>query len=192
MWYVFSCLHSRVLTLSRRNVVTKQSAFNPHSILPFLPTGVTVLDTLVRDNGVAVLQLSSGVFLAYNASMSCWTRVVEPWWSTGSDAVDRRRSGVQARGPVSELEGRMASTAPTPEVTIDTGNKWWSAATTLGHLETRIHAAQVLESGLEWKNSVLQYAKRLADEGFLAKAEELAKELCGPLYWYAPLHIGGQ
>ncbi|KAH7098631.1 WD40 repeat-like protein [Auriculariales sp. MPI-PUGE-AT-0066] len=165
------------------NVVTKQSVFTPHSILPFLSPGVSVVDTLVRDNGVPVLHLSSGVLLAYNAAMSCWTRVVEPWWSIGSDAVDRRRSGVQARGPVSELEGRMAGTVQPPEVTIEPGNKWWSAALTLGHLETRIHAAQVLESGSEWKNAVLQYAKRIADESFTAKAEELAKELCGPLYW---------
>ena len=164
-------------------MTTKQSVFTPHSILPFLPDGVTVIDTLVRDNGVPVLHLSSQTFLAYNTALSCWTRVAEPWWTHGSDVADHRRSGIQARGPVSELESKVVTT-PGEGVTVEPGNQWWGAAMTLGHLETRIHAAQVLESGAEWKHSVLQYAKCLADEGFHAKAEELAEELCGPVYWY--------
>ena len=64
---------------------------------------------------------------------------------------------------------------------------WWSAALTLGHLETRMHSAKVLDSPTEFKLNLHLYAKRIADEGFRAKAEELMKELCGPLYWCGTL-----
>ena len=33
--------------------------------------------------------------------------------------------------------------------------------------------------------ALLVYAKRIADEGFRGKAEELVKELFGPVYWCA-------
>jgi protein HIRA/HIR1 len=54
---------------------------------------------------------------------------------------------------------------------------------TLGHLETKLHAALVLDSPHEYKQVLLVYAKKVADEGFRAKAEELIKDLFGPVYW---------
>ena len=42
----------------------------------------------------------------------------------------------------------------------------------------------MLDSEYEYKQVLLVYAKKIADEGFRAKAEELVKELFGPIYWY--------
>jgi protein HIRA/HIR1 len=61
--------------------------------------------------------------------------------------------------------------------------KWWNTALTLGHLETKLHSAKLLDSPPEYKQALLVYAKKIADEGFRAKAEELIKELFGPVYW---------
>ena len=68
---------------------------------------------------------------------------------------------------------------------------------TLGHLETKLHAARVLDSPQEYKQVLLVYAKKIADEGFRGKAEELIKELYGPVYWrpgregsWSPMLIG--
>lgn len=61
---------------------------------------------------------------------------------------------------------------------------WWSAALTLGHLETRLHGTKLLDSPQEHRQALLMYAKKIADEGFKSKAEELVKELFGPVYWY--------
>ena len=69
---------------------------------------------------------------------------------------------------------------------------WWNVALTLGHLETRLHAAKLLDSPSEFKTNLILYAKRIAEEGFRAKAEELLKELCGPLYWLACSLIRGE
>ena len=55
---------------------------------------------------------------------------------------------------------------------------------TLGHLETKLHSTKLLESPVEYKQALLLYAKKIADEGFRAKGEELIKELFGPVYWY--------
>lgn len=54
---------------------------------------------------------------------------------------------------------------------------------TLGHLETKLHSARALDSPQEYKQALLVYAKRLADEGFRAKAEEFIRDLFGPVYW---------
>jgi len=61
---------------------------------------------------------------------------------------------------------------------------WWTSALTLGHLESKLHAARVLDSSVEYKQILLVYAKKIADEGFRNKAEELIKDLFGPIYWF--------
>lgn len=59
---------------------------------------------------------------------------------------------------------------------------WWDIAMTLGHLETKMHAARMLGSPGEFKMALSLYAKTIADEGFRGKAEELLRELYGPVY----------
>ena len=58
----------------------------------------------------------------------------------------------------------------------------WKAAMSLGHLESRMAACRVLDSPGEYKTFLLLYAQRLGTEGFRNKAEELIRELMGPVY----------
>jgi protein HIRA/HIR1 len=46
-----------------------------------------------------------------------------------------------------------------------------------------MHAAKVLDSPVEYKQALLLYAKKISDEAFKGKAEEVIKELFGPVYW---------
>lgn len=55
-------------------------------------------------------------------------------------------------------------------------------AVTLAHLETRLHAAELLKSSAEYKANLLTYAAKLAEEGLTSKATELINELLGPKY----------
>ena len=52
----------------------------------------------------------------------------------------------------------------------------------LAHLETRIKAAIALDSPAEYRGFLLQYSKRLGELGLRSKAEELVRELIGPVY----------
>ena len=55
-------------------------------------------------------------------------------------------------------------------------------AISLAHLETRIKAAVQLDSPAEYRTFLLAYARKLSDEGIRNKAEELLRELIGPIY----------
>lgn len=58
----------------------------------------------------------------------------------------------------------------------------WQNAMSLGHLETRLSACDVLESGQEYRQQLSLYAQRLASENLRTKAEELVRFLMGPIY----------
>ncbi|CDO71197.1 hypothetical protein BN946_scf184845.g68 [Trametes cinnabarina] len=169
--------------------VRKQSAkFTPTSISSLLAPSpnLSVASVTVRPNGAPVVQLSDGVAYSYDSCLLAWTKLSEPWWAEGSDAWQGRQRTNQAaaRGPVAVIEGAI-----TERMGVDNSRAekvrpaWWNTALTLGHLESKLHAAKALDSPQEYKQALLLYAKRIADEGFRAKAEELVKELFGPIYW---------
>lgn len=62
-------------------------------------------------------------------------------------------------------------------------------AVSLGHMEVRMKGAVALESAAEYKVFLSTYAKKLAEEGFRNKAEELIKELLGPVYLYVACYL---
>jgi protein HIRA/HIR1 len=124
------------------------------------------------------------VVASYDPALSTWIKLSERWWSEGSDAWQGRRANTQSagRGILSAVEGSISGT-PDESVADKQRPKWWNTALTLGHLETRLSSTRLLDSPQEYKQAMLMYAKRIADEGFRAKAEELIKELFGPVYW---------
>ena len=95
------------------------------------------------------------------------------------------------RGVVSVMEGEVGSIDTKSTLDNELSGKaegkekpaWWNCALTLGHLESRMYAAKTVDSPLEYKQALLLYARRIADEGFRGKAEELVRELFGPTYW---------
>jgi protein HIRA/HIR1 len=152
----------------------------------------TVASAFIRSNGAPVVHLSTGIVHSYDAALCSWVKLSDGWFADGSDAWPARtRANTQLamRGIISSIESGV--TEHTPLLASDIARPaWWGAALTLGHLETRMHAAKTLDSPQEYKHALQLYAKKIADEGFRAKAEELVKELFGPTYWYVLLsHI---
>ena len=171
-----------------RNVKNQRAVFPPTSIQPILGSSpnCTVVNSSVRPNGAPIFHLSTGVVHSYDPALCTWTKVSEGWWADGSDAWQGRQranSQLAARGVISTIESAVSERTPI-EVEHKVRPSWWSAALTLGHLETRLHAAKALDSPQEYKQALLVYARKIADEGFRAKAEELVKDLFGPVYWY--------
>ncbi|KAF9450204.1 WD40 repeat-like protein [Macrolepiota fuliginosa MF-IS2] len=178
--------------------IKKQSAnFPPVSLRPILSNPNTRLTGVsTRSSGVSMLSCSNAVVYTYDLSLNCFTKLADRWWNEGSDAWQKQRSAVTAggnssKGLVAYVEGYCNNTpvaeSPTATTSGGAGEKakpqWWAEALTLGHLETRMYAAKMLDSPVEYKQALFAYARRLADEGFRWKAEELIRELFGPVYW---------
>ncbi|PCH44723.1 WD40 repeat-like protein [Wolfiporia cocos MD-104 SS10] len=189
-----SCKNSLLLLTSSGmlhvwNVKRQSAAFPPTSVLPILGSSpnTTIVSATVRANGAPVLQLSTGVAHSWDVALSAWVKLTESWWAEGSDVWQgRQRSNSQTatRGVVGVLESTISERMSGDEPRADKPRPtWWNTALTLGHLEARLHAAKALDSPQEYKQALLVYAKRIADEGFRAKAEELVRELFGPVYW---------
>ncbi|KAG8737460.1 HIR complex subunit [Ceratobasidium sp. 414] len=167
------------------NVRTAAALFAPVSILPLLSDNVSIDSVQLRANGSHLIMLSSAIAISYQPTLMAWTRVSEPRWADGSDAwTGRQRGPSSGRGVLANMETTLTEMrGPDGDTSAIPRPQWWNSALTLGHLEARLAAARLLDSPAEYKQALLLYAKRLADEGFRAKAEELIKELCGPLYW---------
>ena len=160
-------------------------------------------------NETPLIALSSGSTFPYDSDLFSWTRVCEPWWSK-SDAWEGRRgrnanalSAVE-RGIIRGIEGAVnniivdeKSQGPEEYAEMSSGSsltlqgepstpqgtvKEFSIALTLAHLETRLKLAVSLDSPSEYKTSLLIYSRELAKEGLRSKAEELIKEMLGPIY----------
>ncbi|KAJ7597532.1 histone transcription regulator 1 [Mycena floridula] len=166
--------------------VNKQRASFPCvSIAPVVQSAPNISVTSIAVHGSCpILNCSNGVMYSYDPNLSTWIKLSEKWWSEGSDIWPgrQRNSTVSTRNIVAWLESNID--APFDETAAQKHRPgWWNTAMTLGHLESKLHACRLLESPLEYKQALLVYARKLADEGFKAKAEELIKELFGPVYW---------
>ncbi|KIM52494.1 hypothetical protein SCLCIDRAFT_1223695 [Scleroderma citrinum Foug A] len=167
--------------LSSINVKSQTACFPPTSIRPLLePTNSKVLTTAVRPNGAPILQLSSGVAYTYDAQLFQWVKISDRWWSEGSDVWQGRQR--VTKDVVASIENAITSNTDEPSAHKERP-KWWNTALTFGHLESKMHAARALDSPTEYKQALLLYARKLAEEGFRSKAEELIKDLFGPVYW---------
>ncbi|GJJ10789.1 hypothetical protein Clacol_005017 [Clathrus columnatus] len=169
------------------NVKTQKAGFPPTSILPlFTEPNITIVNVGVRTNGIPIINLSSGVAHSYDPSLLAWVRISQGWWADGSDAWtgrQRNNSFISSRGIVAILEAGITELLPDRSLESIERATWWNAAKTLGHLEERQAASKLLDSPAEFKHSLLLYAKKLSEEGFRGKAEELIRELFGPVYW---------
>ncbi|KAG6840432.1 hypothetical protein C0991_006744 [Blastosporella zonata] len=170
------------------NIKKQSSFFAPLSVSPLLLSSPnhTIVSASVRPNGAPVVNCSNGVVYSYDSALLTWVKLSERWWSEGSDVWQGRQrnattSQAANRGIMSCVEGSINGTPD--EISPDKIRPtWWNTALTLGHLETRLNATRLLDSPQEYKQALLLYAKKIADEGFRAKAEELIKELFGPVY----------
>jgi protein HIRA/HIR1 len=168
----------------RRNIKKGSAVFTPLSVSSLLSPNTVITGVSVRPNGAPVVQLSSGIAFTYDTALCTFVQLANKWYIGGSDAWQaRQRGGTANKGTVGTLELAIAEGVPAGEGADTPRPEWWAAALTLGHLDGKMHAARLLESPTEYKQALLVYAQRLASEGFRAKAEELVKELFGPLYW---------
>ncbi len=120
---------------------------------------------------------------SYDSNLLAWVKLSDKWWAEGSDVwPGRQRNVIQPnnRNIVAWLESNIDAPQDSDAAKDRSG---WNAAMTLGHLENKLYSCKLLDSPVEFKQALMVYAKRVADEGFRSKAEEIIKELYGPVYW---------
>lgn len=177
-------------TMICRNVKKCCANFAPISVRPLLsPNGsahettISIASLVARPNGSPIICATSGITYSYDSDLCSFVKLSEPWWAQGSDAWSSRpRNSSTQQAVVASIESAIAERVTPPPGAIQRP-VWWTSALTLGHLESKLHAARVLDSSVEHKQILLVYAKKIADEGFRNKAEELIKDLFGPIYW---------
>ena len=169
-----------------RNVRKGRAQCAATPISPIVGPNAEVISASVSQSGAPIIHVSNGCVYSYDPELLAWVKLSDKWWAGGSSAWQARsRAGaVNAnRGLIATIENTISEqTGPDDGADRERPN-WWEAALTLGHLETRLQATKILESPTEFKQALLVYAKRIAEDGFRGKAEELVRELFGPLYW---------
>ncbi|ORX96151.1 hypothetical protein K493DRAFT_351041 [Basidiobolus meristosporus CBS 931.73] len=120
--------------------------------------------------------------------MKSWVRIVDRWFvasefygSTGlvSDEKKNILSSLQ-RAATRNCEAEFMQ-GPFPQALLSTDRKAQSVIT-MSHLESSLESSKLLQSPAEYRHWLLCYARRLADEGAELRAEDLCRELLGPLY----------
>lgn len=147
----------------------------------------------VRPSGVAVLVTPEPAAHAYDTSLQAWVPLITPW-QLAYPSTERRAAKEQIKGPLSDIEARVqeiwaqdrtrAQSFPASDVAqLD----WWSETREINYWEARLRGAELLESPAEYRQAVTKLAQLFAREGFAARAEELVKDLTGPIFRCASL-----
>lgn len=174
-----------------------------------LVKGPSITQCGVTSQGKAIITLSNGDGFIYNEKMLTWLRISEAWWAFGSQYwgsahIDKARALSQSSqednsslstkaGVISLIEHRTNQ-----ETMIKAGGRGkylqrmaknrmlkegfenFESCTSTAHLENRVSAAIMAESGEELVLFMKMYAVRLAAEGLGNRLEELCSELLGP------------
>lgn len=155
------------------NVQTKASMIPPSSIASQV-TATTGGISLAKiyDNGVSLITFTSGTSIAWDQSLGAWVRLAEHWWH--QQPPPSRRSSRPSDPSQSPTSGSRRSAVEESPL---------GTALALGSLETRLHAARILGNPSEYRTALMVYAAKLADDGLADRADELVRELCGPVFW---------
>lgn len=144
------------------------------------PATGAITYTKVYDNGAALITLANGSSITWDKDLSAWVRVTETWWrqasGSSSSSSPTRRHGRHTDPGLSPIAASSGNPGGEPQTAFD-------RALNLGHLETKLHAAKLLGSPMDYRNALLVYSERLATEGLVERANELVRDLCGPLFW---------
>ncbi|ORX40750.1 putative transcription corepressor [Kockovaella imperatae] len=135
----------------------------------------------VRPHGVPIITTSHPCAYAYDTMRDAWTPLTSSWWLESSPLADRR-SRPGPSGPLADIEGEVSRLWKGNQISEGEKPEWWDVALELGHLESKVRAAELLQSKEEYKFWLIRVAGILGREGFRARAEELIKDLLGPLY----------
>ncbi|CBQ69311.1 related to histone transcription regulator HIP1 [Sporisorium reilianum SRZ2] len=194
----------------RWNIRADREIHRPVSVLNLLGDPENLFSMSVHANGAPIVILQSEKAYTFDDKKLGWVCVSDGWWAEHSEAWDGRTrsrgSEASIRDPVRAIEAEINTMyvrrihgdnpvgaqeesdsddeTPPVEMSVPEDKKSdFVIAVTLRHLEARMLAATILDSANEYKNHLMAYAKRIAEEGIKNQAEDLIKALIGPIYY---------
>jgi len=168
-------------------MLSRRAAFAPTDMTHLLDTDISIHSTSIRPNGTPLIQLTNGEAYAYNVESQVFESVCSLWHAEHSSYWTRTRaSSSNPKNIVAYLETALNTLRPDIVAAAETAGakvkpRWFDDAIPLGHLETRLQACALLNSPNEYKTFLTSYAKKIAEEGYKNKAEQLARDLYGPI-----------
>jgi protein HIRA/HIR1 len=87
-------------------------------------------------------------------------------------------------GPLADIEQQCRSSLSNVQNGKAAEPEWWDETQKMGIMGMRIRASGLLGSKDEYRFWLLQYATFLGEQEFVGRAEELLKDLIGPMYRY--------
>lgn len=172
-------------TLSVWDVQRQKAVVKNESLLPILTSDSTVSQSLLTEQGVPVIALSSGRSFCYSADMDAWTLIADKADSLGQCADFRSclpsHDASVSSGPLATMQGRHLSAGRLASRLSSTPPHLHQAVT-MAFLETQLSAALTLQSRLEFRHWLLIYARFLVNEGSEFRLRELCKDLLGPVH----------
>ncbi len=155
---------------------------DPPSSSTTLSSSIDMTEVDLRPNGVPIIITSEPAAYIYDIPRSEWSCICSRWYLEGTPSTEPRRARADSAGPLAEIEAQVTEALDGRQTAEGDKPEWWNEAMEMGHLETRIRAAELLDSKEEYKHWLIRYAAVLGKEGFRARSEELVKELVGPIY----------
>ena len=127
--------------------------------------------------GTPVVITTDSSAYAYDIRLQSWVPICDKSHLSHHTAT---RGGII--GPLSDFEQKCRSSLKNVMNGKNAKPEWWDETQQMGLLDMRLRASVLLGSKEEYRHWLLQYATFLGEQEFTATAEELLKELIGPVY----------
>ncbi|KAJ3246145.1 HIR complex subunit [Chytriomyces hyalinus] len=128
------------------------------------PNSLTLSNAFVRADGKPMISTSNGDVFVYHYGMKCWMNV------RGFDSDQRVSSAVVTGEMVNPAGFKIPAVGVLGKITA-----------LIDHAELGMACSTVLELASDYKQWLILYARKLSDDGEVAKAKELCDELLGEL-----------
>ncbi|OQS00635.1 hypothetical protein ACHHYP_03257 [Achlya hypogyna] len=152
----------------------------------------TLIRSLVTTSGQPIVTMAlSGTersrlhSFTFDLALKCWMRVADDHFSYSDFQTSLSTDAVVAAdvpiGPLRRLQNASTHSRSAKHMLTGMTNMTLQRHVTRTHLEHQLAASVALESATEYKYWLKVYARYLAQEGDVARLEELCTELTGPL-----------
>ncbi|KAF0505748.1 WD40 repeat-like protein [Gigaspora margarita] len=148
-------------------------------------SSVSIISAHVRSNGIPLLITSTNDAWCYHFDMHVWTRVYDPRYtskdSTGSEIGEVNDGGILATLENYARQGGARNLGSLSHLRRLGGNDTPGQPNHLiGYLENQLISAELVNSPVEYKKLLFQYAQKIADEEAEYRLHELCIQLLGP------------